>query len=65
MSVARGDQPTQGTLGHCSVKTQGIDSWNDLTTAGTPEFLNSKAGDILSTSPNTLQAFFLYTSYMR
>ena len=31
------------------------DSWNDLGTAGTPEFLNSKAGEILSTSPNTLQ----------
>jgi hypothetical protein len=35
-----------------------LDSWDDLTTAGTPEFLNSKAGEILSTSPNTLQAFF-------
>jgi hypothetical protein len=35
-------------------------SWNDLsTTAGTPGFLNSKAGEVLSTSPNTLQAFFL------
>jgi hypothetical protein len=33
------------------------DSWNDLTTADTPEFLNSKAGEILSTSPNALQAF--------
>jgi hypothetical protein len=36
------------------------DSWNDLTTADTPEFLNSKAGEILSTSPNALQAFFIY-----
>jgi hypothetical protein len=27
------------------------DSWNDLATTGTPEFLNSKAGEILSTSP--------------
>jgi hypothetical protein len=27
-------------------------SWNDLgTTAGAPEFLNSKAGEILSKSP--------------
>ena len=26
-----------------------LDSWDDLTTAGTPEFLNSKAGEILST----------------
>jgi hypothetical protein len=36
----------------CSFTTQAvIDSWNDLTTAGTPEFHNSKAGEILSTSP--------------
>jgi hypothetical protein len=34
-------------------------------TAGTPEFLNSKAGEILSTSPNTPQALFKNTSYMR
>jgi hypothetical protein len=44
MSVVRGDQPTQGTFEHCSVKTQGLDSWDDLATADTPEFLNSKAG---------------------
>jgi hypothetical protein len=42
------------------------DSWNDLTTAGTPEFLNSKAGEILSKSPQqTPSFFFLHTSYMR
>jgi hypothetical protein len=34
------------------------DSWNDLTTADTPEFLNPKAGEILSTSPNALQVCF-------
>ena len=35
-------------------------SWNDLsTTAGTPEFLNSKAGEILSTSPNALQVLWV------
>jgi hypothetical protein len=40
----------------CSFKIQAVlDSRNDLATAGTPEFLNSKAGEILSTSPNTLQ----------
>jgi hypothetical protein len=27
-----------------------VGSWNDLATADTPEFLNSKAGEILSTS---------------
>jgi hypothetical protein len=32
----------------CSFKTQAVlDSWNDLTTADTPEFLNSKAGETL------------------
>jgi hypothetical protein len=41
------------------------DSWNDLATAGTPEFLNSKAGEILSTSPQHTPSFFLRTSYMR
>jgi hypothetical protein len=51
MSVVRGDRPTQATPELRSVKTQGADSWNDLATAGTPEFLNSKAGEILSTSP--------------
>jgi hypothetical protein len=51
MSVVRSDRPTQGRPEFRSVKTQGADSWNDLTTAGTPEFLNSKAGEILSTSP--------------
>jgi hypothetical protein len=34
-------------------------SWNDLTTAAdTPEFLNSKAGEILSTSPQQTPSFF-------
>jgi hypothetical protein len=37
------------------------DSWNDLTTADTPEFLNSKAGEILSTSPQHTPSFFLHT----
>jgi hypothetical protein len=61
MSVARGDRPTQGTLELRSVKTQGADSWNDLATAGTPEFLNSKAGEILSTSPTQYTpSFFFY-----
>jgi hypothetical protein len=42
-----------------SFKTQAVlDSWNDLTTAGTPEFLNSKAGEILSTSPQHTPSFF-------
>jgi hypothetical protein len=41
----------------CSFKIQAVlGSWNDLATADTPEFLNyyyySKAGEILSTSPN-------------
>jgi hypothetical protein len=58
MPVVRGDRPTQGTLELRSVKIQGAGSWNDLATAGTPEFLNSKAGEILSTGPNTLQVFF-------
>jgi hypothetical protein len=58
MSVVRGDRPTQGTLELRSVKTQGTGSWNDLTTSGTPEFLNSKAGEILSTSPNATPSFF-------
>jgi hypothetical protein len=50
----------------CSFKIQAmICSWNDLTTAGTPEFLNSKAGEILSTSPQHTPSFFLHTSYMR
>jgi hypothetical protein len=40
-------------------------SWNDLTTADTPEFLNSKAGEILPTSPQHTPSFFLHTSYMR
>jgi hypothetical protein len=40
-------------------------SWDDLTTAGTPEFLYSKAGEILSTSPQHTTSFFLHTSYMR
>jgi hypothetical protein len=41
-------------------------SWNDLTTAGTPEFLNSKAGEILSKNPQqTPSFFFLRTSHMR
>jgi hypothetical protein len=57
--VVRGDQPTQGALEHCPVKTQGgLDSWNDLTTAGTPEFINSKAGEILSKSPQQTPSFF-------
>jgi hypothetical protein len=34
------------------------DSWNDLTTADTPEFLNSKAGEILSKSPQQTPSFF-------
>jgi hypothetical protein len=60
--VVRGGQPIQGTLEHCSVKTQGLDSWNDLATAGrTPEFLNSKAGEILSKSPQQTPSFFFYT----
>jgi hypothetical protein len=36
------------------------DSWNDLATADTPEFLNSKAGEILSTSPQQTPCFFGY-----
>jgi hypothetical protein len=35
-----------------------LDSWNGLATAGTPEFLNSKAGEILSTSPQHTPSFF-------
>jgi hypothetical protein len=36
-------------------------SWNDLATAGTPKFFNSKAGEILSTSPQIHpKSFFLY-----
>jgi hypothetical protein len=67
MSVVRGDRPTQGTLELRSVKIQGLGSWNDLTTAGTPEFLNSKAGEVLSTSPQHTSSFFVlfYTSHMR
>jgi hypothetical protein len=43
-----------------------LGSWDDLTTAGTPEFLNSKAGEILSKSPNKLQAFFyIYCTHGR
>ena len=47
----------------CSFKIQAlIDSWNDLTTADTPGFLNSKAGEILSTSPQQTPSskFFCY-----
>jgi hypothetical protein len=66
MSVVRGDQPAQGTLELRSVKTQRLDSWNDLATAGTPDFLNSEAGEILSTSPQAhTPSFVLHTSYMR
>jgi hypothetical protein len=43
----------------CSLKTQAmIGSWNDLATAGASEFLNSKAGEILSTSPQHTPSFF-------
>jgi hypothetical protein len=37
-----------------------IDSQNDLATAGTPEFLNSKAGEILSTRSPMNSKLFLY-----
>jgi hypothetical protein len=40
-------------------------SWDDLTAVGTPEVLNSKAGEILSTSPQQTPSLFLHTSYMR
>jgi hypothetical protein len=36
-------------------------SWNDLTTADTPEFLNSKAGEILSTSPQRTHPKLFFT----
>jgi hypothetical protein len=35
-------------------------SWNDLATAGRPGFLNSKAGEALSTSPRYMPRFFLH-----
>jgi hypothetical protein len=38
-------------------KTKGLPS-GIIRLEGAPEFLNSKAGEILSTSPNTLQVFF-------
>jgi hypothetical protein len=62
MPVVRGDRQTQGTLELYSVKIQGAESWYDLTTSGTPDFFNSKAGEILPTSPNALQAFFFIDS---
>jgi hypothetical protein len=34
-----------------------VGSWNDLATAGASEFLNSKAGEILSTSPQHTPSF--------
>jgi hypothetical protein len=37
----------KGLIGRRSAE---VGSWNDLTTADAPEFLNSKAGEILSTS---------------
>jgi hypothetical protein len=44
----------------CSFKTPAVlDSWNGhLTTADTPGFLNSKAGEALSTSPQQTLSFF-------
>jgi hypothetical protein len=68
MPVARGDRPTQGTLELRSVKIQGADSWNDLATARTPEFLNSQlegGRDFVEEPPTNAQLFFLHTSYMR
>jgi hypothetical protein len=59
--VVRGDQPTQGTLEHCSVKTQGAGSWNDLTTAGTaPSSSTRRRERFCRRAPITLP-FFLYT----
>jgi hypothetical protein len=36
------------------------DSWNDLTTAGTPEFLNSKAREIFVDDPPIHSKLFFY-----
>jgi hypothetical protein len=45
-------------------KTAGM-IWRLPAPTGTPGFLNSKAGEILSTSPQHTPNFFLHTSYMR
>jgi hypothetical protein len=54
MSVVRGGRSTSAPRNTraCSFEIQAVvDSRNDLATADTPELLNSKAGEILSTSP--------------
>jgi hypothetical protein len=64
MSVVRGDRLDQRRRGlNWPSKRRSVerDSWNDLTTAGTPEFLNSKAGEILSKSPQQTPSFFFST----
>jgi hypothetical protein len=59
LAPSRGQTPPRLNLG----PLWGVeDSWDDLATTGTPEFLNSKAGEILSTSqpPINSEPFFTY-----